>query len=65
MSDGARASQYSARGMQSRSFQQSGMSRGYGGGSQARGGGGFQARGGGGFAGRGGGGFGGRGGGRR
>jgi hypothetical protein len=48
MGDGARASQYSARGTQSRSFQQSGMSRGYGGG-------GFQARGGGGFAGGGGG----------
>ena len=56
MGDGARASQYSARGMQSRNFQQ---------GSFNRGGGGFQARGGGGFAGRGGGGFGGRGGGRR
>ena len=58
MGEGARAGQYSARGMQSRGFQQSGMNRGYGGG-------GFQARGGGGYAGRGGGGFGGRGGGRR
>ncbi len=57
MGDGARASQYSARGMQSRNFQQSSMSRG--------GGGGFQAYGGGGFAGRGGGGSGGRGGGGR
>jgi hypothetical protein len=56
MGDGARAGQYSARGMQSRSFQQSAISRG------GYGGGGFQARGGGGFAGRGGGGFGGRGG---
>ena len=55
MGDGARAGQYSARGMQSRGFQQSGMSHGYGGG-------GYQARGGGGYAGRGGGG---RGGGRR
>ena len=54
--DGGRAGQFSARGTQSRGFQQSGMSRGYGGGGvQARGGGG-------GFAGRGGGG---RGGGRR
>jgi Protein of unknown function (DUF3300) len=50
--DGARASQYSARGTQSRGFQQSAMSRG-----------GFQGRGGGGVASRGGGG-GGRGGGR-
>ena len=56
MGDGARASQYSARGMQSRGFQQSAISRGYGGGGfQGRGGGGFQARGGGGFGGRGGG----------
>ena len=62
MGDGARANQYSARGMQSRSFQQSAIGRG--GGFQGYGGGGFQARSGG-FAGRGGGGFGGRGGGRR
>ena len=52
MGDGARASQYSARGMQSRSFQQSAISRGgYGGGVQARGGGGFAGRGSGGFRG--------------
>jgi Protein of unknown function (DUF3300) len=60
--EGTRASQYSARGMQSRNFQQSAISRG------GYGGGGVQARGGGSFAGRGGGGFqarGGRGGGRR
>ena len=62
--EGARASQYSARGTQSRNFQQGAISRG------GYGGGGFQARGGS-FAGRGGGGqarggsFGGRGGGRR
>jgi hypothetical protein len=55
VSEGARAGQYSARGMQSRNFQQ---------GSFARGGGNVQARGGGGSAGRGGGG-GFRGGGRR
>jgi hypothetical protein len=60
--EGTRASQYSARGMQSRNFQQSAISRG------GYGGGGVQARAGGSFAGRGGGGFqarGGRGGGRR
>jgi hypothetical protein len=73
--DGARANQFSARGAQSRNFQQSAASRGGGSGFQGRGGGGgfqgrgggggFQGRGGGGgFQGRGGGG-GGRGGGRR
>jgi Protein of unknown function (DUF3300) len=59
--EGAHARQYSARGMQSRGFQQSAMNRG--GGSGARGGGGFAGRGGGGRGG--GGGFGGRGGGGR
>ena len=70
MGDGARASQFSARGTQSRNFQQSGISRGHGGGFQGRGGGGYG--GGGSFAGRGGGagfqargGGAGRGGGRR
>jgi hypothetical protein len=48
MGDGARAGQYSARGVQSRSFQQSAISQG------GYSGVGFQARGGGGFGGRGG-----------
>jgi Protein of unknown function (DUF3300) len=52
MGDGARASQYGARGMQSRGFQQNAISRGYGSsGFQGRGG--YQGRGGG-FGGRGG-----------
>jgi hypothetical protein len=81
LGDGARASQFGARGVQSRNFQQAGAGRFGGGGFQGRaGGGGFQGRaggagfqgGGGGFRGGGGGGFrggggggGARGGGRR